>query len=338
MKKPMTYLASLQQALHGMMAEDERVIVLGEDILDPYGGAFKVTKGLSSRFPDRVWTTPISEAAIVGIANGLALRGMRPVVEIMFGDFVTLTMDQIVNHAAKFQAMYGDQVRVPMTLRTPMGGGRGYGPTHSQSLEKLFLGIPHLHVIAPSLFHDPGALLRQAVLEDDSPVIFIEHKLLYPAALVASTADLDVQLLEDGSGYPAALVRNFAQGPADVVLITYGGISFHLPALMRSLADEEVQALAYLPGSLSPLFLPDGLLDEVARSGRVVVVEDGTEGFGWNSEVAARLYDRVGGQLAVPIHRVAAEADVIPAAAHLEAQVIVTPEKIERAIWEVLFA
>ena len=135
-------LESINQGLHGMMAADARVIVLGEDILDPYGGAFKVTKGLSSAYPDRVLTTPISEAAIVGLASGLALRGLRPVAEIMFGDFLFLAGDQLTNHAAKFQWMFNDQVRVPMVVRAPMGARRGYGPTHSQSIEKHVMGVP----------------------------------------------------------------------------------------------------------------------------------------------------------------------------------------------------
>jgi len=337
MTRPATYLTSLQQALHQMMTDDPRVIVLGEDILDPYGGAFKVTKGLSTRFPERVWTTPISEAAIVGVANGLALRGLRPVAEIMFGDFITLAADQLINHATKFRAMYNQQVRVPVTIRTPMGGGRGYGPTHSQSLEKLYLGAPHLHVIAPSLFHDPGEMLRRAVLDDDDPTLFIEHKLLYPAALVSGDETLQIDQVDDGTGYPAARVRNHPHDASDVTIITYGGGSLHLPALLRMLAAEEVTATAYLPGSLHPLSLSP-IFDEAARSGRVVIIEDGTEGFGWSSEAAVRLYDAVGPQLVASIRRVAAEADVIPAARHLEDEKLVTAEKIEQAIWEVLFA
>lgn len=137
-------LDSLNAALHGCLEADDSVVVLGEDILDPYGGAFKVTRGLSSAFPDRVVTTPVSEAGIVGLANGMALRGLRPVVEVMFGDFTTLVADQLINHAAKFAAMYGHRVSVPLVVRTPMGGRRGYGPTHSQTLEKLFLGVPGL--------------------------------------------------------------------------------------------------------------------------------------------------------------------------------------------------
>ncbi len=203
------------------MEKDERVYVLGEDILDPYGGAFKVTRGLSTKFPNRVLTTPISEAAIVGVSNGMALRGLRPVAEIMFGDFVTLTADQLVNHASKFRWMYNDQVRVPIVVRAPMGGRRGYGPTHSQSLEKMFLGVPGLKVVAPNALGDPGDLLLAAI-EDDDPVLFIEHKLLYTRPILeegkGDLVDWKVERLE--GMYPAFVLRS-AYKPS-LTLATYG--------------------------------------------------------------------------------------------------------------------
>ena len=136
-----TVLESLNLALHDALASDDRVILLGEDILDPYGGAFKVTRGISTSFPERTFTTPVSEAGFLGVAIGMALRGLRPVVEIMFGDFLTLIADQVINHASKFRYMYNGQVSVPLVIRTPMGGRRGYGPTHSQTLEKLYLAL-----------------------------------------------------------------------------------------------------------------------------------------------------------------------------------------------------
>ena len=150
-----------------LLETDPRVVLLGEDLVDPYGGAFKVTRGLSTDFPDRVRSTPISEGAIAGVSAGLALAGYRPIAEIMFGDFLTLCFDQIVNHIAKYEAMYDGQATCPVIIRTPSGGGRGYGPTHSQSLEKHFLGVPHLRVVAASLVHDPGRVLR-ALLDQDS--------------------------------------------------------------------------------------------------------------------------------------------------------------------------
>ena len=146
---------ALNSALHSAMRELPEMVVLGEDILDPYGGAFKVTRGLSDSFPGRVFATPISEAAITGVGTGLALQGFRPVVEIMFGDFVTLIADQLINHASKIRWMYGQPIDLPLVIRTPMGGRRGYGATHSQSLERLFLGVPGLSVVAVSPLGDP---------------------------------------------------------------------------------------------------------------------------------------------------------------------------------------
>ena len=161
-----------------VFASRDDVYLFGEDILDPYGGAFKVTHGLSDAYPDRVVTTPISEASLFGVAAGMALRGQRPILEIMFGDFIALGFDQVVNGISKFREMYDDQVTVPLVVRTPMGGRRGYGPTHSQSLEKLLLGIPNICVVAASECHDLRGLLTSAV-EDEQPVFFIENKLMY---------------------------------------------------------------------------------------------------------------------------------------------------------------
>ena len=149
----------LNETLHAIFAERDDVVLFGEDVLDPYGGAFKVTQGLSDAYPDRVLTTPISEASLFGVAAGMALRGQRPILEIMFGDFIALGLDQIVNGISKFREMYDDQVTVPLVVRAPMGARRGYGPTHSQSLEKLLLGIPNICVVAASECHDVGGLL-----------------------------------------------------------------------------------------------------------------------------------------------------------------------------------
>ena len=199
------------------MTGDPRVVVLGEDILDPYGGAFKVTKGLSTKFPDRVLTTPISESAIVGLASGMAIRGLRPIAELMFGDFMMLAGDQLVNHAAKFQWMYNDQVRVPMVVRAPMGARRGYGPTHSQSIEKHFMGAPGLWLVAPSVIGNPGELLMTAVASDQ-PVVFIESKTCYSRALVTDVAGMTQTVIaDDASPFPTKWLRHDRSEPADAV-------------------------------------------------------------------------------------------------------------------------
>src|SRR5574341_684060 len=195
-----TVLESLNAALHRLFAEDERVVLIGEDVLDPYGGAFKVTRGLSTAYPERVLTAPVSEAGIVGVGAGMALRGLRPVVEIMFGDFLTLAADQLINHVAKFRWMYNEGVSLPLVVRTPMGGRRGYGPTHSQTLEKLFMGVPGLRLLAPTALGDPGGLLYNAARYSDDPTLFIENKLLYTQALHGTDLEQDFICQSVGAG------------------------------------------------------------------------------------------------------------------------------------------
>ncbi|MCX6039185.1 MAG: alpha-ketoacid dehydrogenase subunit beta [Chloroflexi bacterium] len=297
-----TVLDRLNLALHYAMETDERVTMLGEDILDPYGGAFKVTRGLSTKFPKRVLTTPISEAAIVGVANGMALRGLRPVVEIMFGDFVTLIADQLVNHSSKFRWMYNDQVRVPVVVRTPMGGRRGYGPTHSQSLEKLFLGVPGLKVVAPNALGDPAELLAAAIADDD-PVLFVEHKLLYARPLLEpGKGDLiDFQVEQTGGAYPAFTLR-----PADSARLTIAcyGYNFELAraAALDLLMEHEIFVEIVLFSQLSPFDLAP-LFSSLVRTRKLLTVEEGTLSLGWGAEVAARAVERMDG---LRVRRVAA--------------------------------
>jgi pyruvate/2-oxoglutarate/acetoin dehydrogenase E1 component len=261
--------------------------VLGEDILDPYGGAFKVTRGLSTKFPERVLTTPISEAAIAGISGGMALRGLRPVAEIMFGDFVTLIADQLINHAAKFRWMYNDNVRVPLVIRTPMGGRRGYGPTHSQSLEKLFLGVPGLKVIAPNALGDPAELLLAAI-NDDDPVLFVEHKLLYTRSLLeAGKGEMqDFQLETFNSIYPCFVLR--PQETAGLTIATYG-YNFELArqAALELMYEHEIFCEIVLFSQLSP-FEIDPLMESLVRTRHLLTVEEGGLTLGWGAEIAAR--------------------------------------------------
>jgi pyruvate/2-oxoglutarate/acetoin dehydrogenase E1 component len=333
----MTYLQSLNKALFELFEADKRVYLIGEDLLDPYGGAFKVSKGLSTKFPERVISTPISESCITGIGAGMAIRGLRPIIEIMFGDFVTLAVDQIINHIAKFRQMYNYQVKVPIVLRMPMGGGRGYGPTHSQSLEKLFFGIPGLKIVAPTQFHHPGELLEYAVLKDDTPVIFIEHKLLYPVNLISDTRDslISVELLPDKPGYPIALAKNFKTGNPDIVIISYGGMGVLIESLLRKLYHEEIKIIACFPSLISSV-LASKFLELIKSSGRVIIVEEGTGPFGWSAEVSADIYEQGGDCLSRPIKRITSFNSIIPAARHLENKVLPNKEIIEQAIEEIM--
>ena len=284
-------LDRLNQALHLAMEADERVFMLGEDILDPYGGAFRVTRGLSSRFPERVLTTPISEAALVGLAAGMALRGLRPVVEIMFGDFLSLATDQLLNHAGKFRWMYNDKVCVPMVVRTPMGGHRGYGPTHSQSIEKMFLGVPGLRVLALNTLGDPAELLSAAIADDD-PVLFVEHKLLYARSLVqAGEGELvDYRGEKNDSHFPCHLLRStHAPASSHLTIATYG-YSFEQArqAADELLMENEIFCELVLFSQLAPLDLST-LFDSLGRTGRLLTVEEGGLTLGWGAEIAARV-------------------------------------------------
>ncbi len=302
-----TVLESLNAGLQRAMRQDERVYFLGEDVLDPYGGAFKVSRGLSSAFPERVLATPISEAGFTGLAAGMALRGLRPVVEIMFGDFLTLAADQIINHIAKFRYMYNDQVRLPLVIRTPMGGRRGYGPTHSQTLEKHFLGAPGLRVLAPCALGDPGKLLEQAILLDDDPVLFIENKLLYLQPLPpAGLAEFDLQedypppqntntaAMDPLSYAPVYTLRLKGAPPPQLSIAAYGYMAgLALQAALRLAYENEIFVELVIATQLSPCEIQP-MLASAERSGRLLSVEEGGLSLGWGAEILAQVSEKLG--------------------------------------------
>lgn len=333
----MRYVESLNRALHDLLATDPRVMLLGEDLLDPYGGAFKVTKGLSTEFPDRVLSTPISESAIVGAATGLAMRGLRPVAEIMFGDFLFLASDQIVNHATKFGWMFNSQVEVPLVIRTPVGGGRGYGPTHSQSPESALLGVPGLTILAPSLCHAPGEILRHAVLDHPGVTLFLENKLLYPQTLFPGPGGKQEhfhlrRVSPVGASAPTIALSILPAAKPDLTLICYGGM---LPLAMAAAGylfmEFEWNIELVVPAQIRPVPLDD-LLPSATRSGRVLVVEEGCLTGGWGAEVSALLHEKAFRLLDQPVQRLAALDTPIPSGAALEREVLPTVEKIRDRI------
>ncbi len=322
-------LDSLNQGLRRSLLADENVLILGEDVLDPYGGAFKVTRGLSSDFPDRVLTTPISEAAITGVATGMALRGLRPVVEIMFGDFLSLCADQLINHAAKFRWMYNDQVRVPLIIRTPMGGRRGYGPTHSQTLEKHFLGVPGLSVFAPSSLDDPGKLLENLILNTSDPVLFVENKLQYLLKTEDGLEEFEVVTLSEPapgmfkeSGLAGRLPASFnlrlrGAPPASLTLAAYGYMSEIARQAVLSLAYEhEVFCELVILEQLAPLDARP-VVSSLKRTQRLLAIEEGSRLLGWGAEVSAQAAEALPGKLKA-VQRLAATETPIPASSVLE--------------------
>jgi len=335
---PTNVLNSLNAALHRLMGEDSRVIVIGEDLLDPYGGAFKVTKGLSSKFPDRVLATPLSEAGFTALAAGMAMRGLRPIVEIMFGDFLLLAADQMVNHIGKYRWMYNDKVRVPLVIRTPMGGRRGYGPTHSQTLEKHFIGAPGWHVVAPSPFHEPGTLLYRAVLEDDDPVLFIENKGMYARPLREAPAAGrlgDFHTRTTSHKYPTVTLSFDSFSRADVTLVAYGGMAeLAETAAEQLLMREEIFCEIVVPSSLSPLHL-EPVLESLQRTGKLVVCEEGTQTAGWGTEMITAVTTRAFELLHAPPARIAAKDLPIANTNTLENAILPQGEDIESAVMRV---
>ena len=279
--------SALNAAIRALLTHCRDAVVLGEDLHEPYGGAFKVTAGLSDEFAGRVISTPISEAGITGAGIGLAMLGRRPIVEIMFADFVTLCMDQLYNHAVKFPGMFPD-CEVPLVIRTPCGGRRGYGPTHSQSPENLLVSVPGLTVVYGSHRHNVGQLLVDAVTRWPNPVTFLEHKLLYGEAqqpgdyhaLPANDADIGAAL------FPTL---HRARTAADVTLVSFGGM---LPVVERAAArlegEEELSVDIVAPSLLAPL-PRHTLLSALMDRPRVAVIEESHHEFGVGAELLAAL-------------------------------------------------
>jgi pyruvate/2-oxoglutarate/acetoin dehydrogenase E1 component len=325
-------VANLNQGLRALLDQDERVYVLGEDIADPYGGAFKVTKGLSTDFPDRVLSTPISEAAIAGVAGGLALCGDRPVMEVMFGDFIGLCFDQIYNFAAKSVSMYGHRLPMHMIVRCPVGGNRGYGPTHSQNPQKHFIGIPNLALWEMSPLHDNQMVLDR-MMSSGEPCIFFEDKTLYTKRMYRDGVISDLFRF-DFIGEAAGHARIFAGSPdyADCVVIAPGGLAERAwQAATELLIEQEIVCQVIVPSRLYPFDL-EPLIPLLRQARLVCVVEEGVAGGTWGTEVATRVYDRLWKELRMPVLLVNSAAAVIPTAPHLERSVVVQADTIYHAV------
>lgn len=311
-----TYKESLVHALNDLLA-DPKVFLLGEDIADPYGGAYGITKGLSTRFPGKVINTPMSEQGFTGIGVGMALAGYKPIVEIMFGDFSTLILDQILNHASKFSE--GFETPIHFVARVPMGGYRGYGATHSQSLEKIFLGLPNISVITPSVLHEPGPLLVKS-LGLGNPVVFVENKLDYTRKLFSSDSiseDFDIQY--HGDSFPIC-EASFPDEDSDVTIISYGGLVHPLLHMMHDLyMEEEIATRLFDLSSLSDMDF-DLLFQLVKNSARIITVEEGHIPGGVGDMIISNLaqrglacqYQSIGASLHIIGTSTEAESSVLP--------------------------
>jgi pyruvate/2-oxoglutarate/acetoin dehydrogenase E1 component len=314
---------AINRSLDDAMARDPKVLLLGEDIANA-GGSFAVTRGLLDKYgADRVIDMPIAENAIAGMAVGLALGGYRPVIEIMFMDFMTLTMDAVVNQAAKLHFMFGGQGAVPMVVRTQHGGGLNAGPQHSQCLEAWFAHIPGLKVVVPATLDDAYALLQSAI-DDPNPVIFIENKALYP---------MKGELSDTPGAVPLGKAR-IARGGTDVTIVSYGAMVHKALAAAETLAREGIDAEVIDLRTVQP-WDEAAVLESLSRTHRLVVAHEAVEAFGVGAEIAARMaqvgFDeldgpivRVGGAfMPVPFGRTL-EVEYMPGAAQIVAAVRAT--------------
>ena len=322
---PVTFVESLRRTLREEMERDPSLMLIGEDI-GRYGGIFGVTKGLLEEFgPQRVRSTPISESAIIGSALGAAMTGIRTVAELMYIDFTTCAMDQIVNQVAKIRYMSGGKLKVPLVIRTQGGGGRGNAAQHSQSLEALFLHVPCLKIAMPSTPHDARGLLKTAI-RDDNPVLFIEHKILYATKGQIPEGEY---LIPFGQ---ADIKRNGKD--ATVIAVSYMVIRV-LKAAER-LAQEGIEIEVIDPRTLVP-FDFEAVLQSVRKTNRVVIVHEGCRIGGIGAEIAYTIQQEAFDFLDAQIETVGALNVPMPYSEPLESAVIPDEEKIIKAVKKVLY-
>ena len=316
------YAEAIRAALDAELASDERVIVLGEEV-GPLGGVFTVTQGLQERYgADRVLDSPIAENALVGWAIGAATEGLRPVVEIMFSDFVLLALDQVINLGAKLRFMSNGQFSVPLVIRMPGGGGTNHGPQHSQSLESLFAQIPGLIVAMPASAADAYWMLREAIRSDD-PVIFLESKHLY----FRHSEEVDQE--QGHVGYHARVVRP----GGDMTIVSAGRMVHRCAEASEQLAADGVEAEIIDLRYIWPLDT-ELIASSVEKTSRLAVVSEAVEFCGWSGEVGAWASQHLFDHLDAPIIRVGSERSPIPFQPHLEDEVVPTTERIAAALRE----
>ncbi len=315
-KRTITFGQAINEALAEEMRRDERVIILGEDVAEA-GTPFKVLSGLVEEFgPQRVIDTPISEAGFTGIGVGLAMTGMRPVVDIMFGDFIGLTMDQMVNQAAKIHYMSGGKLNVPMVLRTTMGAERRSAAQHSQSLHAWWSHIPGLKVVVPSTPYDAKGLLKTAI-RDNNPVCFFEDKLMYPVKGEVPAEEYTIPLGQ-------AAVRRVGE---DITLVATSSMVQVALAAAEMLQEIGLSAEVVDPRTMFPLDKKT-LIQSAIKTSRAIVIDEGYERYGVTAELAAVIADGAFYYLDAPVKRMGAMDVPVPFSPALEDLTVPTKEKV----------
>ncbi len=323
--REITYAEAIREALRQEMTRDDSVFLFGEDV-GTYGGAFGVSYGLIDEFgEERVRDTPISEAGIVGAATGAALVGMRPVAEIMFMDFTTIAMDQLVNQAAKIRFMFGGKAKVPLVLRTPAGCGTGAAAHHSQSLEAWFVHVPGLKVVMPSTPYDVKGLLL-ASIRDDNPVVFVEHKLLYKIKGPVPEEEYTIPLG----------VADVKRPGRDVTIVATSIMVHRALEAAETLTQEGVEAEVVDPRTLKP-FDDETITASVIKTGKVLIVHEACKTGGVGAEIAARIMDSEAfDYLDAPIKRLAGLDIPVPYNRTLERHMVPQVENIVAAVRDLM--
>jgi pyruvate dehydrogenase E1 component beta subunit len=317
------YYEAVNQALQEEFARDERVFILGEDV-GLVGGTFRVTEGLMAEFGSRrVRDAPIAEAAIVGIAIGAAMAGMRPIAELMTMNFSMVAMDQIVNHASKMRYMFGGQVELPLVIRAPGGGGTQKGAQHSHSIESWYVNSPGIRVVIPATPYDVKGLLKTSIRSDD-PVLFIEHEMLYSTK--GEVPD-DEYLLPLG-------VADVKRPGRDVTIVAWSKMLLEALKAAEILSNEGIEAEVVDPRSLDPLDF-DTILTSATRTRRAVIAEEGWRNVGVGAEIAARLQEHLFYELDAPVQRVAAADVPTPYARNLEQLALPDAQRIVEAVLKI---
>tara|TARA_E500000178_G_scaffold133871_1_gene133867 strand:+ start:22528 stop:23538 length:1011 start_codon:yes stop_codon:yes gene_type:complete len=282
----------INSALEKILKKDKYSLILGEDLLDPYGGAFKVTQGLSTKYPKQIISTPISEAGFTGIASGMMYSGLNPIVEIMFNDFLTLITDIIINSSSKFSWFSKNKMKGKLLIRVPGGGGRGYGPIHSQNLEKLFFGWPNIDIFATNLIYDPYELLLDVYESKTNVKFFLENKVDYTKDIL-NKEDLDKQ------GFKLETIKNDVVDNliynsdsikgSDITFCCYGGsVEKTLNAAKDLFISDEISSLVVVPSKIAPM--NKEVLEKIAfYSKKLVIIEEGYADSGWGSYLLTQL-------------------------------------------------
>ena len=320
------YSKAVNEALDEELARDKNVVLIGEDI-GIYGGAFGATRGLFEKYgAERLWETPISENSFTGLAVGAAMMGLRPVVEIMFMDFIALALDQLLNSAGKLHYMYGGQVNVPLVMRTPGGAKGGYGPSHSQMLSNLLVGVPGIKVVAPSNAMQVKGILKAAI-RDDNPVVVIENKRLYPQKGIVPDGDYTLPL-------DKAVVFSSKLAPT-LTLASYSSMTPVCLAVQQAFEKAGIGIEVVDLVSLQPLDTAT-VFASLRKTGRIVIAEEACLTGGVGAELSALIAEHCLDALEAPIARVAAKDLPIPSSLAMEKMILPQPDDVVKAVKKTL--